>query len=164
MKIALYSGMRISEILSLKKSDIKNEFIIINKGKTENAKRKIPIHPKLKHIIENYDFSILVNGSVGYHIKKINKQINTIIPDKSKTFHCLRKNFVQSLYSNKISPDTIKVIIGHSTNSDLTFTAYNLGKVNDSDLIEAVSMVSFDLPCIEDVGSSLKVDMNIDLF
>ena len=49
--IALYSGMRLSEICELKKSDISEDCFHIHKDKTSAASRVVPINSVLKTII-----------------------------------------------------------------------------------------------------------------
>lgn len=49
--IALLSGMRLEEIYRLRVRDCRDGFFDILTGKTENATRRVPIHPQLKHVM-----------------------------------------------------------------------------------------------------------------
>ena len=146
----LYSGLRIQEIINLKKDDVINGFILVKDSKTINGIRKVPIHPKIQNLgcfVENrpYLFFNIKNRNVNLISKRINRFIQKVVNDPSKTFHGFRKNFVQELYKNRVEDLIIKVLVGHSTNSDITFTTYNLQKVQDSILIESINKIDFIL-------------------
>ena len=50
--IALYSGMRLDEICSLKKENIKDDCFKIRRGKTKSSIRTVPIHIIILPIVE----------------------------------------------------------------------------------------------------------------
>ena len=50
--ISLYTGMRLDEICMLKNKDIFDDLFHIYEGKTEAARRVVPVHPVLKKIID----------------------------------------------------------------------------------------------------------------
>ena len=52
MRIAALTGMRIEEICQLRVRDCAGVVLSVHSGKTENAERKIPVHPDLAAIIE----------------------------------------------------------------------------------------------------------------
>lgn len=52
MRIAALSGMRIEEIFRLRVADCKDGLFRVTGGKTENARRKVPIHPLLLEIVK----------------------------------------------------------------------------------------------------------------
>lgn len=52
MRIAALSGMRIEEIFRLRVSDCKGNLFRVANGKTDNARRKVPIHSSLTAIIK----------------------------------------------------------------------------------------------------------------
>ena len=174
-KFSLYSGLRIGEILQLKKEDINSNLIYLKEYEEENLTlknsnsiREVPVHKNLLKIIhkqkeENKTDFLFYDGNKGKHTKEINKQLNLIIEDKKKTFHSFRKNFVQKLYGYKptIDRNIIKIIIGHSTNQDITFKDYNLKKVDDKDLIKAVNIVKYNF---EDDLKNLNNKNDLDFF
>ena len=52
MRIAALTGMRIEEICQLRVRDAEGDALKVRDGKTDNAKRTIPLHPGLAAIIE----------------------------------------------------------------------------------------------------------------
>lgn len=99
--ILLYTGMRIEELLFLHNNTINlKENYLIAGLKTENGKNRIiPIHKKIKHIIEKYykdndDYFIRTNG------KKIVKRLSY------QTYHTHFKNFMKDLEMDHTTHDT----------------------------------------------------------
>ncbi|MBT5934127.1 tyrosine-type recombinase/integrase [Sulfurimonas sp.] len=99
--VALFTGLRISEISNLKKVNINTDinFIEVFDGKTKNAIRAIPIHNKIQKILEKriksrFEF-LFFEGNSSANSKKLNRYLNKIITDKSKSFHSFRKNYSQ---------------------------------------------------------------------
>jgi len=109
LKIALYTGMRIGEILALKKEDIRDNYIHINKTLTKDKNdkvklgdttktycgtREIPINNKIKNIFDNsVDGFLFLDKNkfispctINSHFKKIckNANIRVIITKKKK--------------------------------------------------------------------------------
>lgn len=54
VSVLIYTGLRIDEFLSLKKENIENNFIFVENSKTTAGIRTIPIHHKIKGIIEGF--------------------------------------------------------------------------------------------------------------
>jgi hypothetical protein len=52
--VLIYTGLRIDEFLSLKRENIENGFIFVDTSKTDAGIRTIPIHPKIKNIIDEF--------------------------------------------------------------------------------------------------------------
>ncbi len=52
--ILIYTGMRISELLNLTRSDIVDNFIFIKEAKTDKGIRPIPIHSRIKPIVDSF--------------------------------------------------------------------------------------------------------------
>ncbi|MGE4444647.1 MAG: phage integrase SAM-like domain-containing protein [Candidatus Altimarinota bacterium] len=143
-KIASYTGMRVSEIILLKKEDVKTDvktnikYYDLTRAKTECGIRKIPLHNEIKNIkipifkdrginrktkIERND-----EAFVNYYDKKILEKLRKIIPKESgKNFHTLRGTFIQKLtnrFPEKIN--LIQEIIGHDKGSkSLTLDTYS---------------------------------------
>lgn len=145
--VGMYTGMRISEIAKLKAEDVKHGYIEVRDGKTENATRNIPIHPAISSIITeaaaNGDH-LFHGGNAAAATKKMNREINKIIPDVRKTFHSFRKNFTTQLYA--LFPDRehlIKYILGHSNAKNITFNVYNRDSVQSKHIMEMIRAVSY---------------------
>jgi integrase len=146
--VGMYTGLRIGEIVSLRREDIVNGAIIVRDGKTSNAPRNIPIHPAIASIIEDAKNTgnefLFYNGKVNAATKKMNRELNQIITDKSKSFHSLRKNFIQQMYN--LFPDRetlIKYLVGHSNRKNITFDVYNQNAVNAKHMIEMIHAISY---------------------
>ncbi len=153
-KFALYTGLRLAEILSIKKTDIKDSFINLTLKSTssKNHARIIPIHNNLIKVINyqkrNNKGSFLFFGGVK-EINKIgkiiNKRLKAIVNTKAKTFHSLRKNFSIEIELNTDAEESIKkYLMGHSTAKDITHTIYNRGKVNTTKLINCIQQITFN--------------------
>lgn len=133
--IGLRTGLRISDFLRLKTTDIKNGFIEIETQKTGHLVT-IPLHPQVKAILEKHNglprmisdqkfneyvkevcqvagFDEMVEGS------KINKETKRkekgIFPfHELVTSHICRRSFASNLYG-KLDNLTIMAITGHQT-------------------------------------------------
>ena len=155
-RVALYSGLRIEEVLSIKKKNIKDNSIHIDLEDSSSKKhqRIIPIHRNLVPIIEyqkksNKGNYIFFNGNLENEVKNVGKRINrrlkNIVPIEEKTFHSFRKNFSQNIELNSDSEDKIKkYLMGHSQNKDITHAVYNRGKINIDKLVSCINDIDFE--------------------
>jgi integrase len=135
--IAIFSGMRISEIISLQPENIcKDEetdiyyFDLID-SKTNAGIRKVPIHEALLHQnILRAKFPLLGNRTINAGEKKAMSLLYSVI-DKGlkKTFHTLRGTAISKM--SNANPDKIEVIqeiVGHSKgDKSLTLDTYAKG-------------------------------------
>ena len=155
-KVALYCGLRISEVLSIKKEDIQDGFINVDLEDTDTKKHKriIPIHKNLQPVIERQirqnkgDF-IFFYGNVGNEVsnvqKRINRKIKKVVPSKDKSFHSFRKNFSQEIELKTNTEEKIaKYLMGHSQSKDVTHMIYNRGKVNTDKLNDCINQITFE--------------------
>lgn len=130
-KIAIYSGMRLAEIIGLRKTDIieiegvkcfdlNDKF---RRLKTNNAKRIIPIHSKILDLVEEYlkidnnEYLILSGHShnEGSRISRV--KIKIFKDNKEISFHSFRHNFITALEDNNVNDYTSKLLGGHSKKS-----------------------------------------------
>ena len=136
MLMLCYSGMRVSELLTLKKDQIKlEENYIITGSKTEAGKdRYIPIHPRIKPILEKHmdnktewaianrfgDKPIRYDS---FHAKRWSKLKQQLQFRDELTIHSTRHFFVSELH--KLGADKIAVqkIVGHK-GDDITDDTY----------------------------------------
>ena len=151
--IALYTGMRLDEICMLKNKDIFDDLFHIYEGKTEAARRVVPVHPVLKKIIvsndsddEEYILKGLVSG--GYDTKrssnfqkrlgKTRKRLN--LP-KGVVFHSLRNTVINKLHNNMIPLYNVEQIVGHKQKS-VAFGVYS-GGLAVQQLREIINGISY---------------------
>tara|TARA_B110000211_G_scaffold231060_1_gene291875 strand:+ start:218 stop:1180 length:963 start_codon:yes stop_codon:yes gene_type:complete len=154
--IARYTGARMNEICQLKPSDITREVIHIRgeQLKTDNAKRTIPIHPKL------IDLGILdwvnrckgnrlfhewavVKGSYSHSASRWFSRNNPF--DKSKPdyvdFHSIRHTVATELKQAGVEVQFAAQILGHS-NGNITYDRY--GKCSTGQgLVDTVGVIGF---------------------
>ena len=139
--ILIYSGMRINELLKLKKVNVDLEQSIITGGsKTEAGKNRIiPIHPKIRPLImkrmENKtEYLIpnttntgyfLYNNFRAYHFVKIMENLNM-----KHTIHDTRHTFATMITDVSTNENIITEILGH-TNIKMTnrYTHTNIAKI-----------------------------------
>lgn len=133
--VALFTGARREEIAALNAADIKTvdgvQCIHIQKGKTADARRLVPIHPKLvemgfvdyaKHLQEQGEeflFPHLTEGANGKG-KNAGRQFSDWldevgITDKRKVFHSFRHTAITRLHATGANPAHVMQITGHSS-------------------------------------------------
>lgn len=130
--ILIYTGMRISELLSLKISDIDHERRALNikASKTKSGVRIIPLSAKIYNlIVENMDEDQLLfipgkKGKMNYGVfeggfKRILRDLN--LP--SHTIHDTRHTFASLLSNADANQASIAKLIGHS-NYSITESVY----------------------------------------
>jgi len=126
--ILLYTGMRINELLEMKRENVNiKERYFYGGKKTPTGKTRItPIHNDIYHIIEKY-----YNQENEYLITKENKKIlyRTFMAtywtalkeylQTNQTPHCTRHTFVTFARKSELDRELVKKIVGHS-NKDVT--------------------------------------------
>ena len=120
--IMIYTGMRIGELLAVKREDINFEEQYITGGnKTEAGRnRVIPIHNDLVDLVKQQlgDNKWLIQNSIGgkmiYNTMHRNHTEFMNELGQSHKFHDARKTAVSLMHSANIPIETIRVIVGHS--------------------------------------------------
>lgn len=148
--IAIYTGMRLGEILALQWSDIhfekgfinvsksvycrKNNGILITTPKALSSYRQIPLHPKLKEVLEKFkspcasDFVVGTKG--GKKIKHSrtlqvhNENMCKKICVENKGMHAYRHYFATCLIKKTNQVKLVSECLGHS-NIMITQNIYN---------------------------------------
>jgi integrase len=169
IKFCLYTGFRREELSILKVSDIQLEKGYVdfnyelNKVKTENSKRIVPIHKDIEELIKFQIKDKDPNDFFFYKDRKwkeenrgerIGGRINQIILEyfehdkeikKHYNLHSIRKNFIRTIFvSDKFSELDYKTIIGHSTNKDMTDKHYLMGLRDYDSYKSKMDKVSFE--------------------
>ena len=124
--ILLYTGLRISELLNLRRQDInrRSSYLIVRHAKTKAGEgRIIPIHHRIMPIIEqlyinsgDYLFTISYT-TFRKHFKDIMKQLNC-----KHTIHDTRHTFA-SLLDAVAPPNALRSLLGHKQ-GDITTRVY----------------------------------------
>jgi len=156
--IALYTGMRQSEIRQINLEDIIKDpetgiyYIDIPESKSEAGARQIPIHSKLLPIIEQASFPLFNGLDMNAFGKKARYHLYKALGGQKgiKNFHTLRANFVDAIAeNNKMNPNQftpliIQEICGHvkGEQNALTYDRYK-GGFSLSDKKELIENISY---------------------
>ena len=135
-----YTGARIEELCSLKVADVdlEKDSISITESKTEAGVRTVPIHSKLKPLLQS-----LINSSndgyvlSGLGVNKFGNRANSIgqkfgrLKTKLKfsdrhVFHSIRKTFITALENAGVSENVTADIVGHEK-PRITYGLYSGG-------------------------------------
>ncbi|MBQ7399657.1 MAG: site-specific integrase [Clostridia bacterium] len=146
----IYSGVRISEMLDLLKSDVHldEQFFDVIDSKTENGIRKVPIADKVlpffKAWYNDTDSEYLLHTENGEQFKYRNYYDSYFIPlmenlGFDKTTHCCRHTCISMLAEAKVSQTIIKKIVGHSGAMTLTEKVYT--HLDVKELIDAINKI-----------------------
>lgn len=121
---ALNTGMRKTEILSLKweNVDLKHGFILLDKTKN-GERREIPINDTLREIFQGISRRIDIpyvffDQKEGKPFKEIKKSFNTALRKagiRDFHFHDLRHTFASHLVMNGVDLTTVRELLGHKT-------------------------------------------------
>lgn len=130
LQVAMYTGMRLQEILAIdkilvdEKTQIK--YIQIGDSKTASGIRKVPLHKELLNM--KFPLFNIKDGDVRTFSTNIGKRINRYIETiaKEKTIHTFRATFINKIVNN--FPERIEIcqeIVGHSKgNKSITVDIY----------------------------------------
>lgn len=150
IKFALYSGLRISELIGLKYEDIYDDIIHVNRQYYKgnfmppkgNKTRLIPLHEILREIVlvENPTGQIFKskNGKP-LEIKNINRSLDRYynrIGVPHKKFHAYRATFITNLCRKGVPLQTVAKLAGHE---NISVTAKYYAAVSFEELAEAVN-------------------------
>lgn len=148
----IYTGVRISELLDLKKSDvhIDKQYFDVVKSKTENGIRRVPIADKIMPFFKEwYDLSdckYLVHTPENEHFTYRNyydsywKPVIEMLKINSDTTpHFCRHTCISMLAEAKVEPTVIKTIVGHSGSMSLTESVYT--HLDIQTLIDAINLI-----------------------
>ena len=147
----LYNGVRISELLDLKKENVhlEEQYFDVISSKTDNGIRKVPIADKVlpfyKSWYESNDKSeYLLHSTEGKHLTYRNYYKNYYKPiaeklNIDKTPHCCRHTCISLLAEANVSQTIIKKIVGHSGAMTLTEKVYT--HLDVKELIDAINKI-----------------------
>lgn len=156
IKIAMYSGMRLNEIIQLTKNDIKIEddiyYFDINieddkRVKNQTSIRRVPVHSEILNELLTYSnakesnlFMLDAKQYSKWYRIKFNRAL--ITTDSKKVFHSFRHGFVNKLIQKGVQGEHIASLVGHSQELSITFNVYG-NKINLGLLKEAIEKVQY---------------------
>lgn len=146
---ALYSGLRISELLGLNWNDIDDVIYVRRqyyrgnwvppKG---NKTRIVPVHEKIKELVESADkpYDMIFTTTTGLPLdqKNINRSLDRFygrIGIPHKKFHAYRATFITNLCRKGVPIQTVSKLAGHE---NINVTAKYYASVQFDELSEAV--------------------------
>ena len=148
----IYSGVRVSELLDLKKKNvcIEEQFFDVVKSKTEAGIRRVPIADKVLPMFrwwyENSKCEYLICTNENEHFTYRNYYdsywrpvIQLLGMDDKITPHFTRHTCISMLAEANVAPTTIKKIVGHSGAMSITESVYT--HLDISVLIEAINKI-----------------------
>ena len=161
--VSLYSGMRLDEICNIQKTVINDNCFKVLEGKTKASRRKIPIHPVLKPLVERFLDSkeevYLIKGIKrgGYDNKRswnFQKKLGRLrkkigIPE-GVVFHTLRNTFATRMENLGIPRNHISQIMGHE-DSNMALDIYSAGLAIEP-LVKSMKKLTYG----KDVDSFIK--------
>ena len=162
--VAMYSGMRLDEICNIQKAHISDNCFRVLEGKTEAAKRTIPVHHVIEPLIERFldssqdDFLITGIKSGGYDNKRswnFQKKLGRLrkkigIPE-GIVFHTLRNTFATSMENLNIPRNHISQLMGHE-DSNMALDVYSRGLAIEP-LVASINKLTYG----EEVDTFIKV-------
>lgn len=137
-----YTGLRISECLSLRTQDVdlKNRIIHVVKGKG-NKDRRVPINEKLHGLLQEYSTTWRVDSPYFFASSRSGclspQRVNAVLGEtmaklgwsKKVTAHTFRHSFASSLVKKDVSLVKISKLLGHS--SLKTTSVYTHSNIED---------------------------------
>ena len=152
--VAMYSGMRLSEICNIQNKNVEDKCFHIEKGKTKASSREIPVHPMIQSIIDSLRASskdeFLIKGinSGGYDDKRswnFQKKLGRLrdkigMPD-GVVFHSLRNTFATRMENLGIPSNHISQLMGHKDNS-MSLDVYSAG-MKIEPLVESINKLTY---------------------
>ena len=147
---AVYSGLRISELLGLKWSDIDDVIHVRRQyyrgiwcAPKGNKERIVPAHEKIRDIVEtaNKPYELIFTTSTGLPLdqKNINRSLDRFysrIGVEHKKFHAYRATFITNLCRKDVPIQTVSKLAGHE---NINVTARYYASVQLDELSEAVN-------------------------
>jgi len=164
MRLALLTGMRLSEIARLRVRDVSAEVISVADSKTRAGVRKVPLHPALAALVarrcadKEPDAFLLEelkapNGRPERRGQKVGERFTTYRRDlglderdagrrqANADFHSFRRWHITKLEQAGVAPHLIAALVGHEEGRDfLALIRYSAGP-SPSQLLEALKRV-----------------------
>ena len=135
--VSIYTGLRISDVLRLKWSDLKKDDMVIKEKKTKKL-RTIKINSTIHSVLSKFnlngedDFIFKSQKGSVFSIQQINRVLKEIFRTESKhlniSSHSLRKSFGRRVYENNNESEKSLVYLSELFNhTSLSITRKYLG-------------------------------------
>lgn len=150
--ILIYTGVRIGELLSLKKENVylDKQYFIVIKSKTQNGVRKVPIADNILPFFQkwintskiDFVFTTLDNKTLTYSNYR-DSYFDPIMQyhNFSYTPHCCRHTFISLMMQAGVNHTIIKQIVGHKRVMSITESIYT--HFTNENLIDAVNKITY---------------------
>ena len=146
----IYSGVRINELLDLKKEDVHldEQIFYVRQSKTAAGVRKVPIADKVlpfwKMFLEKSKCPYAVANIKGDHLTYDNFKRRYWYPLKEQlnfdhTIHETRHTCISQLTMKNANPTIIKHIVGHKSIMTLTEAVYT--HIENKELIDTINLI-----------------------
>jgi site-specific recombinase, phage integrase family len=147
----IYNGVRISELLDLKKENVhlEEQYFDVIDSKTENGIRKVPIANKVLEFYKGWfndgiDSDYLLHTDDGKHFLYRNYYDSYFKPLMKnlyieRTPHCCRHTCISMLADARVDQTTIKKIVGHAGAMTLTEKVYT--HMDIGELVKAINLI-----------------------
>ena len=116
--VALYTGMRYSNIVNMKRSNIKGNVYQLDGNETKSGKSQlIYLHQDLLNELNNYMQVNSINDCL-FKTKRVKRSFKTALKKaniENFRFHDLRRTFATFLLYNNTNIKTIQNMLGHSS-------------------------------------------------
>lgn len=156
--VGMYTGMRIDEIASLTKGQIREEsgipYIQVDKSKSPAGQRKVPLHPKLAWLVtrseEGSDAPVWPNFNGEGPAKKrgadAGKEFSRFklargFTERTRAFHSFRKNVTGQMENLRVPENEWGQLIGHEYG--FTYTTYNPDGISLKRKAEIMAMIEY---------------------
>jgi len=143
IRIGLLTGCRIEELCSLKSANVECRedgwWLTIEKGKTEAARREVPVHRLLDRLIARLKAAHSEGSLFGLEQDKLGKYGRSIsrlysrwrqrvgVGQARADFHALRNTFIAMMEGEGVPESTVKLLVGHKRAS-MTYGRYSKGE------------------------------------
>jgi integrase len=144
IRLALVTGARLNELCALQRGDAESRddgwWITVREGKTEAAKRSIPIHSSAVGVLQRrkdartpYLFDDLEaggpDGKRSWYVSKAFRRYRARVGIVGwlRDFHALRVTFTEVMEGAEVPESTVALLVGHARES-MTYGHYSKGK------------------------------------
>lgn len=154
--LAIYTGARLGEISSFLRDGVRQDestgihYFFVEKGKTHNATRAIPVHPRLIELgVLDLEPMDVKDSSIYRYIRNTLKDLKIPKQDKDgfdKVFHSFRHSFITQAIAQGLSKELVQTVVGHSRNLGITDRYNHTTPLDQLELVknEVIDKIDFN--------------------